>query len=309
MELRNNGLRLPPPWITPAAGKVDREVRPVIYANRRKPPASSTDPDAQALIAAIEAADGQSLEPGGKDALNAYFLGVKTDGVFPLLQNVLILRNGARTLTGVMIPAVGPSAINNNFVLSDYNRKTGLKGRGATVGSGATVWLRLGMLLSELAQNSHAIYVHGLDFETTSELFPCLFGYYQGVNSALLTDIISSGNGLRYFRDYGGASITRTAAGGITANGSVCFSRTAPNLVTAYQNGVSIGTSTAASVALPAVAPAVFARWQENPGFPTYQTTARLAVFAATQGMTGAQVAAFHARTETYLAAMAAAIP
>jgi hypothetical protein len=39
MESRNNGLRLPPPWITPAAGKADREVRPVITVGHRRPPA------------------------------------------------------------------------------------------------------------------------------------------------------------------------------------------------------------------------------------------------------------------------------
>ena len=41
MESRSNGPRLPPPWITPAAGKTDREVQPVITVNRRRPPASS----------------------------------------------------------------------------------------------------------------------------------------------------------------------------------------------------------------------------------------------------------------------------
>ena len=39
MESRNNGPRLPPPWITPAAGRPGREVRPVITVNRRRPPA------------------------------------------------------------------------------------------------------------------------------------------------------------------------------------------------------------------------------------------------------------------------------
>jgi hypothetical protein len=34
MALRNDGLRLPPPWITPAAGKPDREVRQVIIVQR-----------------------------------------------------------------------------------------------------------------------------------------------------------------------------------------------------------------------------------------------------------------------------------
>jgi len=60
-----------------------------------------------------------------------------------------------------------------------------------------------------------------------------------------------------------------------------------------------VGTSTAASVALPTVAPTVFARWQANLNGPTYQTIARIAVFAATQGMTAAQVAEFHSRTQT----------
>ena len=44
MESRSNGPRLPPPWITPAAGRPDREVRPVITANRRKPPAGGGQP-------------------------------------------------------------------------------------------------------------------------------------------------------------------------------------------------------------------------------------------------------------------------
>jgi hypothetical protein len=38
MQSSSNGVRLPPPWITPAAGKVDREVRPVITVSRRRPP-------------------------------------------------------------------------------------------------------------------------------------------------------------------------------------------------------------------------------------------------------------------------------
>ena len=36
MESRSDGLRLPPPWISPAAGEPDREVRPVITVQRRR---------------------------------------------------------------------------------------------------------------------------------------------------------------------------------------------------------------------------------------------------------------------------------
>ena len=37
MESRSNGLRLPPPWASTAAGKPDREVQPVISVQRRRP--------------------------------------------------------------------------------------------------------------------------------------------------------------------------------------------------------------------------------------------------------------------------------
>jgi hypothetical protein len=40
MALQNDGLRRPPPWISPAAGKPDREVRQVIVVQRPRVPAS-----------------------------------------------------------------------------------------------------------------------------------------------------------------------------------------------------------------------------------------------------------------------------
>jgi hypothetical protein len=46
MVSRNDAPHLPPYWVRPAAGKPDREVRPVITVSRRKPPSggSPTDP-------------------------------------------------------------------------------------------------------------------------------------------------------------------------------------------------------------------------------------------------------------------------
>ena len=44
MELRDDGLHLAPPWISPAAGRPDREVRRVITVQRRAAVAASTDP-------------------------------------------------------------------------------------------------------------------------------------------------------------------------------------------------------------------------------------------------------------------------
>jgi hypothetical protein len=93
------------------------------------------DADAQAYITAVEAADGQSLETAVKDAINAFFVGCKSDGIFNAIKASCILA-GARTLSGALVPLVStmpaPTNVGGNFVAGDYNRKTGLKGDGST---------------------------------------------------------------------------------------------------------------------------------------------------------------------------------
>ena len=92
---------------------------------------TSYDPDAAVYIAAVEAADGQALEAGVKDAINAFVLGCKTDGIWNAIKASCILA-GARTLAGALVPLVGTAPTNFNFVAGDYNRKTGLVGNGST---------------------------------------------------------------------------------------------------------------------------------------------------------------------------------
>jgi hypothetical protein len=89
------------------------------------------DDDSRAYIAAVEAADGQSLESGVKMAIDAFVLGCKADGIWPAIKASCILA-GARTLTGALVPLVGTAPTNFNFVSGDYNRKTGLVGNGST---------------------------------------------------------------------------------------------------------------------------------------------------------------------------------
>ena len=94
------------------------------------------DTDAQAYITAVEAADaaaGQSggLETGVKDAINAFVVGCKADGIWPAIKASCILA-GARTLEGALVPLVGAAPTNFNFVSGDYNRKTGLVGDEST---------------------------------------------------------------------------------------------------------------------------------------------------------------------------------
>jgi hypothetical protein len=97
----------------------------------RVPTILPPDPDALAYIAAVETADGQTLEDGVKSAYDNFFKGLKQDGIFSSIKASCILA-GARTLSGALVPLVGTAPTSNNFVSADFNRKTGLKGNGTT---------------------------------------------------------------------------------------------------------------------------------------------------------------------------------
>lgn len=90
-----------------------------------------TDPDAQAYISAVEAADGEPLEGAVSFAMSNFIVGCKLDGIWDAIKASCILA-GARTLSGALVPLVGTAPTNYNFVAGDYNRKTGLKADGST---------------------------------------------------------------------------------------------------------------------------------------------------------------------------------
>jgi hypothetical protein len=92
---------------------------------------ASLDPAAAAYIAAVEAADGQALEPAVRTAINNFVVGCKADGIWSAIKASCILC-GSRTLSGALVPLVGTAPTNFNFVAADYNRKTGLVGNGTT---------------------------------------------------------------------------------------------------------------------------------------------------------------------------------
>jgi hypothetical protein len=89
------------------------------------------DVDAATYIRSVENADGQTLEPAVKAAINAFVLGCKADGIWTAIKASCVLM-GARTLSGALTPLVGTAPVNENFVSGDYNRKTGLIGDGST---------------------------------------------------------------------------------------------------------------------------------------------------------------------------------
>ena len=93
----------------------------------------SYDPDALAYFTRVEGASGdnQELETAVKDAINAFIVGCKADGIWNAIKASCILA-GARTLNGALQPLVGTAPTSFNFVSGDYNRKTGLVGNGST---------------------------------------------------------------------------------------------------------------------------------------------------------------------------------
>jgi hypothetical protein len=89
------------------------------------------DADADAYIAAVEAADSQTLESGVKFAIKNFVLCCKQDGIWDAIKASCILA-GARTRLGALVPLKGTAPTSLNFVNADYNRKTGLAGNGST---------------------------------------------------------------------------------------------------------------------------------------------------------------------------------
>ena len=89
------------------------------------------DADATAYLAAVQAADGQVLEPAVRLAVNSFIKGCKADGIWTAIKASCILA-GARTRLGALTPLAGTAPTSFNFVDGDYNRKTGLVGDGST---------------------------------------------------------------------------------------------------------------------------------------------------------------------------------
>ena len=90
-------------------------------------PILSGDPDALRYIAAVQAADQQSLEPAVRKAITDFVTGCKSDGIWNAIKASCILA-GARTLSGALVPLKGTAPTNSNFASGDYDRETGLKG-------------------------------------------------------------------------------------------------------------------------------------------------------------------------------------
>jgi hypothetical protein len=85
------------------------------------------DADVSAWAANVATADGQSLESGVISAVNTFVTGVKSDGDWTNLDQILVL-SCARTVAGAAVPLKGTAPTFNNITSGDYNRTTGILG-------------------------------------------------------------------------------------------------------------------------------------------------------------------------------------
>jgi len=101
--------------------------------NRLLRPTTGLDPDAATYLAAVEAADGEPLEPAVRTAISTFFRDLKAAGVFDAIKASCILC-GARTITGALVPLAGaaPTA-QGGWSSGDYSRTAGLTGDGAAL--------------------------------------------------------------------------------------------------------------------------------------------------------------------------------
>jgi hypothetical protein len=88
---------------------------------------SGVDLDFKNYISKIETADAASLETATKNAIKAFILGCKFDGIWSSIMSCAIFA-GARTLNGALSTLKGDALTNNLFVTADYNRQSGLLG-------------------------------------------------------------------------------------------------------------------------------------------------------------------------------------
>lgn len=245
------------------------------------------DTDALAYIAAVETADGQSLEDLVKFAYEDFITGCKSDGIWSSIKSSCIL-SGARTITGILVPLIGTAPTNNNFVSADYNRKTGLKG------NTTTKYINPQRTINADPQNSHhyGVYVTEAPNLSTTRGF---IGNAPGTGVNNYMHAIASGSSLQVYNRNPIASLSNQGS----TIGYKGTSRSAANAWSVRSSGVTNNYSTA-SVAPNSSAFGVFAR-----GTTTF-ADARMSFYSIGESI---NLALLDTRVSTLMTDLAAAIP
>jgi cysteine synthase len=246
------------------------------------------DPDAAAYIAAVEAADGQALETGVRDAINAFVLGCKADGIWNAIKASCILA-GARTLAGALVPLVGTAPTNFNFVAGDYNRKTGL------MGNGSTKYLNSNRNTNADPQNSYSTTVFASTAASPTTSIQVYIGGSGGSGGTTMATASSLLNGRNRTSTFSSASLPSSTIGFIGHSRSSNVNYTF--------RGNSSSTTVSDSSQTPAdSATHVFAESASS----NFRTNARLAFYSIGESL---DLALLDARVTALVNALAVAIP
>lgn len=255
------------------------------------------DADAGTYIQAVEAADGQALEPATRQAINNFVIGCKQDGIWTAIKASCILA-GARTLTGALVPLVGTAPTNNNFVSGDYNRKTGL------VGNGSTKYLNSNRLTGDdPAQNTHYS-IFCTEVSTTNNV-----EMYLGVNNGAVGSVLGGdkddltvGRYYLYLNSALGQQLDVTAIH--TNNRLIGLSRSASSLQARVNRAT---TTSSASFTTPPSSRALYVQARNNgSNVAEFYATTRLAFYSIGESL---DLARLDSRVTDLINAFAVTIP
>jgi hypothetical protein len=197
--------------------------------------AISLDPDAQDYINRVETADGQALETGVKDAIYAFVIGCKADGIWSAIKASCIMA-GARTLAGALVPLVGTAPTNFNFVSGDYSRQTGL------LGNGTTKYLDSNRNTNADPQDNCHISVYGTSFGATTATVKAPLGrQINGFNEKTLFASTAIAGGFFSVRLASTNTIVSHTAN--RANGLIGATRSNSTTVNLRNSGSTVSTS------------------------------------------------------------------
>jgi len=299
MESQNNAPRLPPPWITPAAGNPNRDVQPMIIIPRRRTASyTPTDADAIPYLSALATADGAAPGAAVKQAVDTYFQALKSNSLWTLI-NQIYLFCGATTLAGALTAAKGSNPTNNGFGSGDYNQKLGLSG------NGTSKYLSINTASNSVGATHHFSVTCSGGMETSGDKIAV--GSYNGSTgtSLLSLDLFGSGGVNRAFRS---GTFTAgqfpTLSTGLGASGYLCGSRTASNAAFVNFNGTTASSSQTIFPSFITGSPFLYAL--NNNGSPNGHSAMSLQIFTRGEGLTTAQSATLRSINNAYIAAIAA---
>jgi hypothetical protein len=250
----------------------------IIFINPYRFGSAAYDADAQAYITAVETTDGQELETGVRDAINAFVVGCKADGIWTAIKACCILA-GARTRLGALTPLVGAAPTPFNYTDPNYDRKTGLLGASNRY------------IDSNRANNADPQNDNHASIYILSRAISGAYLYANGGSTGGNTIGTQSSPNECYFRC---RSITRISKGTNSTTGFLGFSRNSSANFTA-RNASSDSNSAIASQTTSA-----------GNTFISYGSTARFAFYSIGESLT---LALLDARVTTLINNFATAIP